>query len=129
MEFKDVFTKDDLKTGMLVVLRSGVEAVVIRDLTARWLHDVSREAADILLNIGNRYWEYLDYYNDDLTADYDSSCDIMKVYLLNHPYCIQDFDYESDKKVLLWDREKPKELTIEEISELLGYKVKIKEDK
>ena len=115
------FTKADLKTGMIIVNRKGVEYVVIKGMEHGF--DSTKDA---FMNISKHTWDGLDFYTNDLLNNNDMpEMDIMEVYLAPHPYCIQDIDYERDKRKLLWKREEVKELTVDEISELLGYKIKV----
>lgn len=126
------FTKNDLKTGMLVVLRNGMECVVVRGGEFNCEYNNTN---DIIVNGKYHYWMILNDYHENLLCkseleegfDDNKEHDIMEVYLLPHPYCMQDVEYEKDRRELLWKREerKVKQLTLEEISELLGYEVEI----
>lgn len=74
-------------------------------------------------------------YNDDLTSNYDSEWDIQTVYRPDRVVAFPTSEklFETDlyyKKVFNRKDETVKEMTVSEISELLGYEVKIvKEDK
>lgn len=112
------FTKDDLKTGMLVVTRDGRKWIVMKDL-----YDKNYEETGVLSNLDE--FNLLASYNDDLTfisrsGKHIEKLDIVEVYDVKS---ILDFDIIYRK--LLWKREEVKELTVGEISKLLGYKVKI----
>lgn len=115
------FTLDDLRTGMLVVLRNGVKGVVIKDMVSSYTTE------SLIVNGKDQVWETLHTYNKDLTTiDRDDQyLDIMEVWQLPHPYCMQDLEYKREDRKLLWKREEVKELTVEEISKLLGYPVKV----
>lgn len=104
------FTKDNLKVGMLVEFKCDVRKVVMPNKNGLYLMGCSSS------------YELHDF-NDDLT--HKNNDDIMKVYDLPRYNIISNSIYSRDNRNLLWEREEVKELTIDEISELLGYKVKV----
>jgi len=126
--------KSDLKTGMIVTTRDGCEYVVFLGTTSVYIRE---ESCDILLNTNPELcrWNRLDYYNEDLTYDratrYEDDAkakeyDIMKVELALHPYAFTNVNYKREERKLLWEREKPvKEMTMAELEEHFGCKVKI----
>lgn len=98
------FTKSDLKNRMVVELRNGTRYVVIDD--------------KILSSIG---YDFLSTYNEDLTMEKGpSKHDIVKVY--DQIYCI---DFNKNSLNLLWERSEVKEVTMAEVEEKFGCKVKI----
>lgn len=113
------FTKADLKDGMVVKYRNGQKALVIGD---RFVSDdgyMSFSAYDDMLcrtsGIERKLW------------------DIVKCYKVRNDSCWK-LDALFDWSVLdvIWERkEEPehKEMTVEEIEEKLGYKIKVVADK
>ena len=99
------FTKSDLKNRMVVEYRNGERRMVVDNVL-----------------VGNTLFGYLEEYNDDLTNKEFSILDIMKVYdvicnleALISPRCLR----------LLWQRSEVKEVTMAEVEEKFGCKVKI----
>ena len=107
-------TLDDLKTGMIVTTRAGDSYIVMRDFI---------DSGDILVglsdsdNITNSYTE-LSYYKQDMKHNLLPGLDIMSVYT-SYLHCIDI------PKKLLWEREEYTEVTMQEIEEMFGCKVKI----
>lgn len=105
------FTKDDLKTGHLVVLRDGEEYVVFKGVASAY------SCNDTIVNLNNHCWDFLEGYNDNLLNNHNfSELDIMEVYLQSHPIGFVR-EYEKDKRQLLWKREEKseKDLQIEKL--------------
>ena len=116
----------DLRSGYVVQLRNGT----------KWL--VSRAGNDFTrILVGNRgSWSYLDRsYNEDLTMK-DSvegvfggvhTKDIVKVWGL--VTTSREWGYAAGTatsyRPVLWERKEAKKLTVDQISELLGYPVEI----
>lgn len=129
------FTKADLKTGMIVTLRNGYEYMVLLSTESVSVNNTYGSSTDIL--VGKYRYNRLCNYNDDLTygghsfkqdPDYIIKDDIIKVELPYDPYAFMDFNYEKDKRTLLWERKKEppvKEITMEELEKHFGCKVKI----
>ena len=116
------FTKADLKVGYVVKTR------------AKGLFMVTRNDTDQLVMVGPYGgWMPLYAYNDDLTDSPRTSCfnpeandayDIVEVY----GYSMMNgctLKIETAHRKLLWKREEPKEMTLEEVEKALGYPVKI----
>lgn len=120
MGMKKEFTKDMLKVGMLVEFKNDVRKVVMPHKDGLYLMGC------------NSSYELYEFAND---LTHKRGDDIMKVYdlpttnLYSHRSleCGDDNDgiYSREDRDLLWQREEVKELTVDEISELLGYKVKV----
>lgn len=110
-------TLDDLKTGMIVKTREGKYNIVMRDFI---------DEGDILagLSCNNKIsdtWTSLSNYNQDMTNSEFPHIDIMSVY--------SSYLYSVDiPKKLLWERKEYKEVTMREIEEMFGCKVKIVEE-
>lgn len=64
----------------------------------------------------------LSFHDEDLLNQHDNSYDIMKIYAKTEKF----WDKELKEDDLLWEREKFVEMTIEEIEQKLGYRIKIK---
>lgn len=115
------FTKDYLKVGYVVKTR------------ARGLYMVAVNANEELVMANtSQGWMPLHEYNDDLTdsgrtslfGTADENYDIVEVYgysRKNHT----TVSVSTEDRTLLWKREEPKEMTLEEIEKALGYPVKI----
>lgn len=125
LEFSDFlwsneFTKDDLKDGMVVEYRSGDRCLVVRD------HLLSKEYCINMSDLGDDLKDIYGYQEDD----------IVKVYDADYTY-VDEFEevFDTDNLTLIWEREEEKkepdhkEMTVEEIEEKLGYKIKVVADK
>jgi hypothetical protein len=113
--------KADLRTGMRVTTRSGRCFLVLLNIK----HEYDK-ATDVLVGFGERSWYELKNFNDDLSNIYADDT-IMKVEVPKHLYAItkvNGYDYE-----IIWERDSTKEMTIEEIQQALGYKIKVVENK
>ena len=111
-----MFEKSDLKSGMLVELRNGRYYTVVMD------YETEHHGTGAMFGKGGGFI-HIDIYNNDLTNNLLGEFDIVKVY---KPKC--DGDVLSDDIHdfnLIWEREQIKEMTVDEISEALGYKVKV----
>lgn len=111
-------TLNDLKTGMIVKIRNGEYHIIMRDFI---------DDGDVLagLSCNNKIlgtWTSLSNYNQDMTHSGVSYLDIVSVYA--------SYPYSTDTPTrLLWERKEYKEVTMQEIEEKFGCKVKIIEDK
>ena len=108
---------NDLKTGMIVKTREGKYNIVMRDFI---------DEGDILAGLSrnnkiSETWTSLSNYSKDMTNSRFPHIDIMSVY--------SSYPYSSDTpKKLLWERKEYKEVTMREIEEMFGCKVKIVEE-
>ena len=107
-------TLDELKTGMIVETRDGDSYIVMRDFI---------DDGDILagLSCNNKIlgtWTSLSNYNQDMTHSGVPCLDIVGVYA-SYPYSVDT------PTRLLWERKEYKEVTMQEIEEKFGCKVKI----
>lgn len=119
----------DLKTGMIVTWRNGVECVVMIDYEAKHC-----TKGRIFVNAKEKKWLPFGYYGEDMKIirdreDFgsdDVEFDVVKVEIANHPYGFLDLEYERDNRKLLWQEEPEiKEVTMSEVEEKFGCKVKI----
>lgn len=114
----NIFTKNDLYSGQLVITRNGRKYII------------TKTEDGCLVGIGETPYSYYAIEcncNEDLTNIHLDISDIMKVYgrpkkawecqLLN----IWNIEYRD----LLWERDTIKEMTLSEVCEALGYEVKI----
>lgn len=110
-------TLNDLKTGMIVTTRNGNSYIVMRDFI---------DSGDVLTglscdNVIANTWTSLLCYNQDMTHPTLPNIDIMSV------YASSTYSVNTPTK-LLWKREEYKEVTMQEIEEKFGCKVKIVEE-
>lgn len=104
---------DDLKTGMIVTLRNGTSHIVMRDFIDEGDLFVSMDENKV---IG---WLYFNDYTTDMKYKDVDAFDVMRVYRT----CFYGI---SSKEALLWGRKDDyKEVTMQEIEEKFGCKVKI----
>ena len=103
------FTKDDLKSGMVVEFRSGKKYMMV-DYNGR------------LFGVGTATY-FDDNKNEDLTSPVRREWDIMKVYEATEEYQLPINRW--DDMQLIWERSEVKELTVAQLEEELGYKIKI----
>ena len=116
------FTKADLKVGYVVKTR------------ARGLFMVAINADEkLVLADTDQRWVKYDDLNDDLTHGVGSTIfdntvcknyDIVEVYGYSR-YNRTTALVSTENRPLLWKREEPKEMTLEEVEKALGYPVKI----
>lgn len=119
---KKEMKKSDLRTGHIVTTRNGSEYVVYQGVEIRG----TIEGKVLVGKKENKSWEPLDNYKEDLTHCFISDFDIVKVEEAYSVFVLQDIDYMRDNRKTIWKREKePKEMTVAEIENLLGYPVKI----
>lgn len=118
-EDENMFTKSDLKTGMIIETRKGDKLLVLLDCS--YGYKKMSLSSDIIVDGHTEKWNRLGDYDDSLKSYTDSKLDIMKVYQVNHPYSVHTFD----DLILIWERQEPQEMTVEEIEKELGYQIKI----
>lgn len=112
------FTFDDLRSGDVVEFRDHERYVILIDDTREVL------IRGIGCRDGQKTWADFRGWNDDMTHPQFRNLDIMKVLrttkLNSAPWVASDSMMD-----VVFDRDAPKELTVAEISQLLGYKVKV----
>ena len=120
-EVTSMFGKSDMKTGMFVQTRNKEKWMVMRDsIYGNILVSMEKDKfarSDSYVSI--------DSYNEDLTCKGNENWDIM---LVTAPSIYPDvFDAKSEitHAMVVYKREEPKELTVKQIEELLGYAVKV----
>lgn len=107
-------TLDDLKTGMMVKTRDGKYHIIMKDFL---------DGGDILAGISDskdisNTWSRISCYNQDMTFPGLPKIDITEVWVGN-PFCIDV------PEKLIWQRKEYREVTMKEIEEKFGCKVKI----
>ncbi len=107
-ETLDVKGFNSLENGMTCELRDGVICKLLENgYGTYFLHKNGILSTDLD-----------EEYYDDLTSRSDSDNDIMKISVSDNPF---DFTHGA----IIWEREEAVEMTLDEIEEALGYKVKI----
>lgn len=123
-EKSDYFKKDDIKPGYLVEHKNGL---------LRLVTFTNNNKPDKILVSDEGQWGYLHNYSDELTVDFNSGYDIVKIYGFTR-WCYEALMCETDGRPLLWERKEekveekkpePKKLTVAEIEKELGYSVEI----
>lgn len=105
------FKKQDLRNRMVVELRNGERYLVI----------FNTDGSIHLMHGNGCHWTDCNNMKEDLTFSWDErEYDIMKVY--SKVYVFTDVNCTKD---ILWERQEVKEMTMEDIEELMGCKVKI----
>lgn len=113
------FTKDDLKVGYVVKTR------------ACGMYMIMPANDDSLIMVredrrGEPVNNYLPNLTHNLSSRFDcvQTLDIMEVY--GHPALkYHALEISTEYRPLLWKREEPKEMTLEEVEKILGYSIKI----
>lgn len=126
-------TKSDLRTGMIVKLREGTEFVVFKNAVVNLCEIIFEPQEDIIVNSNIGQWHYLSSYNSNLTfvANSYDDCDcarfdIMEIYMSKDPLSLMNLSIRRNEWKLLWKREDSvKEITMKDIEEKFGCKVKI----
>lgn len=108
---KHTFTKDDLRTGDVILRRDGDVEIFIKELKC------------FICNDGE--YNTPIYINDDMTSTFRKGRDIMAV---RRPK--QDCDcvfsaFENKRGTLIYEREEVEEMTLAEVCKLLGKNIKI----
>ena len=95
--------KSELKNSMVVETREGFRYLVIDDM-------LMRDFGCLTLQ---------DYY-EDLIHEGDECFDIVKVF-----DCVNILDKINKCNDVIWRRQEPKEMTLKELEDVLGYPIKI----
>ena len=109
-DMKKEFTKDMLKVGMLVECEEMGLCMIMEDFTYGLVY-VSDDGYMKVSDLDDNFENKSDIYS------------INKVYSIATNYGVGILNTHC--RTLLWEREEVKELTVDEISKLLGYKVKV----
>ena len=104
------FTKDDLKVGMLVVVRCGYKYLVAKN-----------DNEGMFFTNEDRWTEYKTKHND-MKSSICEDFDIMEVYSMPSKNR-NAFNYSTENRTLLFERQESKELTMQEIADKFGIPV------
>lgn len=107
--------KSDLKTGDVVVTKGGWQGVVLLDTASGDLIKWFKDSSGTIIQKHRK----LSYVNNDLT--YDNTA-IVKVYRCTDPGLLTSCDVVKPE-YLYWSA--AKEMTIQEIEAILGFRVKL----
>lgn len=113
---KEIFTKADLKDGMVVEFRDHPSCP--RQFVV----------GDLFIGLGEHEFVQKCDYDDNLVSNAKDNLTIDAVYDIKFDKANDENGYPSYKLNLLWKREKEepvKEITVKEIEEKLGHKIKI----
>ena len=119
LEFSDFdwpkeFTKADLKTGDVILLRNGNVEIVNRELEM------------FICQNGN--WDDFNDYKENLKCRFyvkDKKYDIMQVRRPQAKYECSFSAFEKELGTLVYERKEPEEMTLAEVCKLLGKEIKI----
>lgn len=119
--------KELLKTGMIVISKTGVRGVVLKDTAYL---DLENSSSDIIAWKNANVWnaDNLQHFNDDLIdearvriGDYDYG-QIDQIIVRNKSNPLYPFP---SVWCTVWERQQPKEMTVAEIEQALGYPIKV----
>jgi hypothetical protein len=116
----EMFNKEDIKPGYLLE----IEADGVKHLAIVTYGSVAFSGQRPNLCYSSEHkWGSIDNLTKDLCHKDNTMCKVTKVY----GYALNSDAYKLDTyhRPLLWERREPKEMTVAEIEELLGYPVKI----
>lgn len=96
--------RSDLKTGMKVVTREGLQYIVLRNIKSTYTDEFAEYYTEELLFVAPQQHSYSWWSGKDLTDDLfnDHNWDIMEVLVPNHPY---DVFYHHEGFTSIWKRE------------------------
>ena len=119
---KKTFTKSDLQTGMNVEMRDGDRYLVLlnacKGICGR------NNYTNLLISAKDKSQKNLDSYKEDLTAAVTSDYDIVKIYKPKYFFQMQTLN-EIEECDIIWQRDEPIEMTLDEVCEALGKNIKI----
>ena len=117
--------KSDLKTGMIVETREGNEYIVFINTCKT---ESNPDINNVLVGQNNK-WLNLYNYNENMehiNGEFEGVFDIVKVYIPYHPFTFTNITYQKEDRRLIWERDKKiKEVTLKELEEYFGYRIKI----
>jgi hypothetical protein len=107
---KHTFTKADLKTGDVILRRSGDVEIVIKEHNVLLRPRECNRLADL---------------NDDLTHSFLRDGDVIAVRRPNTPIDCQFGAFKDKRGTLIYERQEVEEMTLEQVCKLLGKEIKI----
>ena len=111
--------KGDLKNGDIVLTRDGVKHIVLKD-TKCYV-----DKKDLLVDLTSSRYLSLNDYDDNLLIHGDEDFDVMKVCSMQYVGDNIKNHIINSEDIWTWERQETKEMTLAEISEALGYDVKV----
>lgn len=114
------FTKKNLKTGMLVKLRKGTIGVVLLNC-----YGVTDKIVEVNNSQGSEAPNIVTYSDNFMYGTEPCGYDIMEVRVPSLYPDLSRIEKEFDNSRVVWKRDEPKELTVKQIEELLGYPIKV----
>lgn len=117
--------KSELRTGMIVTLRSGNEYVFFKDFAVDDDYCMKNDNEGIIVNGQLPSWARIKNYSNDLKHNTYQDLDIVKVEIPSHPYAFTNIPYDKRDRKLMWERKEPKKMTVAEIEAILGYKIEV----
>lgn len=115
----------DLRPGYMVELRNGLRFLLTR-INSKTMPLVGITEGNAWIEFNKRH------YSDDMrfTLLHNDNYDIVKVWgYSNLVTYVNNFDCPGRHRELLYERGKARVLTLEEVENILGYPITIKEDK
>ena len=109
-EKENMFTKDDLKAGMVVEYRNGHRRLVL-----------PKENGKLFLISDDNYLDVSSLSND-LLYEGSSNLDIVKVYSINSSFPLKSILEKKYGLNIIWERKETKEISVEEACKLLKEK-------
>ena len=115
-------TKSELKTGMIVVTRNGIQYMVFKDIKTSYTSSV-----DCMVAIDHELsWELLSTYKEDLTHWRDKCWDIVEVIMVKHPYnLLRPNQKNYTDRTTLWKSKEKKTYTYAQLREILGEEFEV----
>ena len=111
---KKIKSLNDIKSGYVCKLRNGKLYMCMRENQEEFNKVLANQETDIA---GSCY--------DNLDYRFCSSNDIIEVYGLANRFHSDPYEISTYGRPLLYKRPEAKELTVKQISDLLGYEVKV----
>ena len=135
---EDTFTKDDLKTGMRVTLRNGLQYLVMLDCYKDSFSNDKKEESNhgALTNISRPGWMSLKDYNQDLVYEGFSGENEWDIIRVEYPEYVSTAISGLQSKggwIILWEPKpeptpEPRTVTMEEVCKMFGEDVVISKD-
>ena len=116
--------KEMLRTGMIIENRSGVRRRVYMNVSCYR----GEEVRDVFVSDDGTWGDIADY--DDQLCPIDnagnaSELDVMTIYLPARISTLIQSPDEALVGAVVWERKEPKEMTVAQIEEILGYPIKV----
>lgn len=119
-EEKKEMTLSDLKTGMIITLRNGVEYIVFSDTV-----DTSVSCDSEMIFTNGDVWCSANKYSENMKNKYSKNLDIIKVESPEFTLGFINLNHFRETRKTLWERQEIKEMTVTDVEKLVGCRVKI----